>query len=66
MKRADLLRHLTAHCCELLREGSRHSVMVNRAVGKTTTVPRHREINDFLAKKICRDLDVPDPGEPSR
>jgi hypothetical protein len=61
VKRADLLRHLTAHGCELLREGSRHTVIVNRAVGKATAVPRHREINDFLARKICRDLDVTEP-----
>jgi mRNA interferase HicA len=34
-------------------------VYVNRAVRKTSTVPRHREINDYLARKICKDLDVP-------
>jgi len=27
----------------------------------TTTVPRHREINEFLARKICRDLGISDP-----
>ncbi len=60
MKRTDLLRHLEAHGCELLREGGRHSVYVNRAKRKTSTVPRHREINDYLARKICRDLEVPE------
>jgi hypothetical protein len=34
---------------------------VNRAVAKATSVPRHREINDFLARKICRDLEVAEP-----
>ena len=29
--------------------------------GRTSTVPRHREINDFLARKICRDLGVEEP-----
>ncbi len=58
MKRVALIRHLQAQGCELLREGGNHSVYVNRAVAKVTTIPRHREINDFLAKKICRDLDV--------
>ena len=58
MKRIDLVRHLEAQGCQLLREGARHWVYVNRAVGKATAVPRHREINDFLARKICRDLDV--------
>jgi hypothetical protein len=33
-----------------------NSVFVNRATRKSSTVPRHREINDFLARKICRDL----------
>ena len=61
MKRLDLLRHLEAHGCSLLREGGSHSVYVNRAAGKISTVPRHREINDFLARKICRDLEVPLP-----
>ncbi|MBU2602506.1 MAG: type II toxin-antitoxin system HicA family toxin [Actinobacteria bacterium] len=61
MKRADLVRHLRTHGCELLREGGSHSVYVNRDAGKATAVPRHREINDFLARKICRDLDVPGP-----
>jgi hypothetical protein len=24
-------------------------------------VPRHNEISDHLARKICRDLGIPDP-----
>jgi mRNA interferase HicA len=59
MKRRDLLRHLERHGCALLREGASHSVYVNRSTAKASTVPRHREINDFLARKICRDLEVP-------
>jgi predicted RNA binding protein YcfA (HicA-like mRNA interferase family) len=61
VKRLDLIRHLEAHGCELLREGGSHSVYVNRAHGKVSTVPRHREINDFLARKISRDLEIPAP-----
>ncbi len=61
MKRRDLIRHLEAHGCELLREGGNHSVYVNRAARKTSTVPRHGEVNEFLARKICRDLGVPPP-----
>ena len=61
MKRTDLVRHLEQHGCLLLREGGSHSVYVNRAARKTSTVPRHREINDYLARKICRDLEVPAP-----
>jgi len=61
VKRADLVRHLKKHGCELLREGGSHSVYVNRASRTSTAVPRHREINEFLARKICKDLDVPPP-----
>ena len=61
MKRTDLVRHLELHGCELLREGGRHSVFVNRGANRVSTVPRHREINDFLARKICRDLQIPTP-----
>ncbi len=34
MKRRNLIRHLEAHGCELLREGGNHSVYVNRAAQK--------------------------------
>ena len=61
MKRVDLIRHLEAHGCSLLREGGSHSVFLNRGTRKSSAVPRHREINDFLARKICRDLEVPEP-----
>jgi mRNA interferase HicA len=61
MKGRVLVRHLTNHGCELLREGGRHSVYWNPANGKTSTVPRHREIYEFLARKSCRDLGIPPP-----
>ena len=61
MKRVDLIRHLEHHGCLLLREGGSHSVYVNHATRKTSTVPRHREVDDYLALKICRDLEVPAP-----
>lgn len=61
MKLADLVRHLLEQGCTLLREGGRHSVYVNRATSKASTVPRHREINDFLARKICKDLGIDPP-----
>ena len=61
MKRRALVRHLEDHGCELLREGANHSIFVNRATRKTSTVPRHSEINDDLARKICKDLGIPVP-----
>jgi len=61
MKRKDLIRHLEAHGCELLREGGSHTLYINRATRASSSIPRHREVNDFLARKICRDLQVPEP-----
>jgi len=61
MKRRDLVRHLETFGCEFLREGGAHSVYVNRRVAKSSAVPRHREINEGLVRKICRDLEVPQP-----
>ncbi len=60
MKRLDLVRHLQNHGCVLLREGGSHSVFINRTTRKSATVPRHREINEFLARKICKDIEIPE------
>ena len=61
MKRLDLIRHLERHGCEFLREGGNHTIYINRAARKTSSVPRHREIIEFTARKICKDLEVPRP-----
>lgn len=61
MKRRDLIRHLEGNGCKLLREGGNHSVYINRTVRKVSTLPRHREINGDLARKICKDLDILPP-----
>jgi len=51
------------HGCELVREGGNHSWWGNVLLNQRSAVPRHREIPDYLAKKICRDLGIPAPGE---
>jgi hypothetical protein len=61
MKRIDLIRHIERSGCEFLREGNNHTVYVNRSAGKSSSVPRHREGNDFLARKICADLQIAKP-----
>lgn len=61
MKRRQLLRHLHRCGCELRREGANHSIYRNPATGDTTAVPRHAEIADNLARKICKDLSIPPP-----
>jgi mRNA interferase HicA len=55
VKRVDLVRHLEGHGCLLLREGGSHSVYVNRAARKTSTVPRHREIKDCSLRSLLFD-----------
>ena len=59
MKRKTLLAYLTENGCQLLREGSRHSWWWNPDQNKRSSVPRHTEIKDILAKKICKDLGIP-------
>ncbi len=61
MKREDLIKHLRLHGCAFLREGGNHTVYVNRLEKKASTVPRHREIDEGLCRKICRDLNIPKP-----
>lgn len=61
MKRIDLIKHLSKNGCELAREGSKHSLFFNAETKRASTIPRHKEINLFLAKKICRDLGVEEP-----
>ncbi|MBA3484848.1 MAG: type II toxin-antitoxin system HicA family toxin [Pirellulales bacterium] len=62
MKRTALLRHLRKHGCHLKREGGSHSLWTNPANGAVEAVPRHVEISNNLARKICRGLGVPDPN----
>ncbi len=57
MKRNALLKHLQKHGARLLREGSRHTIF--QLGTRKTQVPRHVEIVDELARKICKDLDIP-------
>lgn len=63
MKREALIRHLRQQGCLLRREGGAHSIWENPKTGHAEAVPRHVEIANILAKKICRRLEIPDlPG----
>jgi mRNA interferase HicA len=59
VKRRDLLKYIEEFGCRLLREGGRHTVYFNPTTKQTSTIPRHKEVDDFLAKKICKDLGIP-------
>ena len=58
MKRVELLKYLRRQGCEMIREGRRHSWWRNERGDRRSAIPRHREIDDLLARKICRDLGV--------
>jgi mRNA interferase HicA len=62
MKRSNLLQHLRRHGCYLKREGRAHSLWCNPQTGAVEAVPRHIEIPNGLARKICRNLSVPEVG----
>jgi len=59
VKRHELLDHLHRHGCNLYREGGRHSIFSNPATGMKAPVPRHAEIDNRLARKICDQLGIP-------
>ncbi|NGZ61320.1 MAG: addiction module toxin, HicA family [Nitrospira sp. LK265] len=62
MKPGDLLRHLRRYGCGLKRKGRAHSRWINPATGAVEAVPRHTEIPNKLAQKICRGLSIPEIG----
>jgi predicted RNA binding protein YcfA (HicA-like mRNA interferase family) len=61
LKRRDLIRYIQKNGCEFLREGGDHTVYVNRKERKVSTIPRHREIDEYLARRICKDFAIPPP-----
>jgi mRNA interferase HicA len=62
MKQRELIRHLKTHGCRLIREGGNHTIYFNPVARKAVPVPRHKEIADGLAAKICKELEIPRPG----
>jgi predicted RNA binding protein YcfA (HicA-like mRNA interferase family) len=61
MKRRDLIRHLSQQGCRLVRERGEHSIWENPANNRRTSLPRHREIPEFTALRICQQLELPPP-----
>ena len=56
MKRTDLIRTLEEAGCEFVRHGGKHDWYRNPKTGVSQPVPRHREINEFLAKHILKKI----------
>lgn len=61
MKRPAVLKHLHAHGCSKVREGSSHTIYENPATGQRAPVPRHNELPLPLVKVICKQLGIPTP-----
>jgi len=62
VKRRQLVKHLKEQGCEFYGEGAKYSKVRNRETGKKSTVPRHNEIDNDLAKDICNQLGVRCPN----
>jgi len=56
MKRKDLIDKLEEIRCVLIRHGGKHDWYQNPSTGMCQPVPRHREINENLAKHIIKML----------
>lgn len=61
MKRRDLLSYLLQQGCQFVCEGGDHSIWENPVTKRRTSVPRHREILDYTAGRICKQLGIPQP-----
>ena len=59
MKRNQLINHLIENGCVWDREGSNHTIYYNPKINKTTSVPRHIEINNIICNEICKQLGIP-------
>ena len=62
MKRRDLIRFLEQQGAVLIRHGGKHDWYQNLATKACQPVPRHTEINDYLARAIIRKLAGDKPG----
>jgi mRNA interferase HicA len=56
VKRRELIAKLESAGCTLLRRGGKHDIFHNPKTGRSQPIPRHTEINEFLARKILKDL----------
>lgn len=56
VKRRDLLKDLKKKGIKLNEHGGRHAKLTNPENNRTAPVPRHKEIDDFTAKEIYKQL----------
>ncbi len=67
MKRVNLVKVIEGLGCVLIRHGGKHDWYRNPQTGWSQPVPRHREINEQLARRIIRMLenDEAEPADPN-
>lgn len=58
MKRKKLIKELESFGCILLRHGANHDIYLNPKNGQKQPVPRHREVDEHLAKHIKKYLAI--------
>jgi mRNA interferase HicA len=56
VKRLDLIRTIESLGCQLIRHGGKHDWYRNPQTGVSQAVPRHKEINEHLARQIVKML----------
>jgi mRNA interferase HicA len=56
VKRQQLIQELEALGCVMIRHGGKHDWYRNARTGVSQPVPRHREINENLARHILKML----------
>ncbi|RJQ62462.1 MAG: type II toxin-antitoxin system HicA family toxin [Desulfobacteraceae bacterium] len=56
MKREKLLKVINSLGCVFVRHGANHDWYKNPQTNKSQPVPRHKEIEDGLAKRIIKRL----------
>jgi predicted RNA binding protein YcfA (HicA-like mRNA interferase family) len=56
VKRRDLIKLLEDAGCVLVRHGGAHDWYTNHALHASQPVPRHTEINEYLARSILKKL----------
>jgi mRNA interferase HicA len=65
MKRVDLIKSIESLGCVLIRHGAKHDWYRNPRTKVSQAVPRHREINERLARHIIRALGEEGADDPS-
>lgn len=56
MKRKDLISIIEKQGSVFIRHGGKHDWYQNPKTGTCQPVPRHKEINEYLARSIIRKL----------